>query len=67
MKKTYKVQALITEEQYVTLKRMQFWAGIKEEDKGKSLSTYVRYLIQEAIDKAPLEEKQSVKNHKYGN
>ena len=67
MKKTYKVQALITEEQFVILKRMQFWSGIKEEPRGKSVSTYIGYLIQKAIDEAPEEEKQSFKNYKHGN
>lgn len=61
-KRTHTIQALITEEEYVTLKRMQFWASAKELEEGKSLSGFVRHLLQKAIAETPLEDKQSIKN-----
>ena len=45
-KRTHTIQALITEEEYVTLKRMQFWANVKGLEEGKSLSGFVRHLLQ---------------------
>lgn len=64
MKRTHKLQALITEEEFVQLSRMQFWAGVDGKPEARSLSTFVRHLLIQAIENAPEENKQSVKNYR---
>jgi hypothetical protein len=64
MKRTYKLQALVTEEEFVTLKRMQFWANLDGDHDARSLSTFARKLLLQAIANAPEEMKQSVKNYR---
>lgn len=67
MKNTHKIQVLLSETEFLMLKRMQFWSGLEGEPSAKSLSSFVRNILQNHIDDAPRELKQSVKNFKHDN
>lgn len=60
-KATHKIQALLTEEEFVMLQRIMFWDGVNGK-KFRGLSSWVRNLIQEEIDRRPDSDKQSLKN-----
>ena len=62
-KNTFKVQALISEETYLTLQRIIFWDKVNGKDV-RSTSAWVRELIEEEIKKRPDTDKQSIKNFK---
>lgn len=62
-KNTFKVQALISEETYLTLQRIIFWDKVNGKDV-RSTSAWVRQLIEEEIKKRPDTDKQSIKNFK---
>ena len=64
MKKTRKIQVLVDEEMVLTLERMLFWDRVNDKTEVKSMSAYVRNIIQNVIDNTPEEYKQSIKNIK---
>ena len=52
---TEKVQALITEEEYVNLNRLVFWDQTKGSKIG-TLSSYIRHLIKKELASRPEED-----------
>jgi hypothetical protein len=62
-KNTFKVQALISEEDYLTLQRIIFWDKVNGSNIN-STSAWVRNLIQAEIESRPDTDKQSIKNFK---
>ena len=52
---TQKVQALITEDEFVNLNRLVFWDQTKGSKHG-SLSSYIRYLIKKELTSRPEED-----------
>jgi hypothetical protein len=63
MKNTQKVQAMITEEEYIDIQRIYFWDGVNGK-KFRGMSSWLRNLIQEEIARRPEEDKQSIRNIK---
>lgn len=62
-KNTFKVQALISEETFLTLQRIIFWDKVNGKEV-RSTSAWVRELIEEEIKRRPDTDKQSIKNFK---
>ena len=60
-KATHKIQAMLTDEEFVTLQRIIFWDEVNGK-KFRGLSSWVRNLIQEEIERRPDTDKQSIKN-----
>ncbi len=52
---TQKVQALITEDEFVNLNRLVFWDQTKGNKNG-TLSSYIRYLIKKELASRPEED-----------
>ena len=63
MKNTQKVQALISEEDYVMIQRIMFWDNVNGKSH-KGLSSWLRTLIREEIERRPEEDKLSLRNAK---
>jgi hypothetical protein len=62
-KNTQKVQALISEPEYIAIQRIMFWDQVNGK-KYRGLSGWLRNLIQEEIERRPEEDKQSIRNAK---
>lgn len=52
------------EEMVQTLERMMFWLRVEGQTEAKSMSSFVREIIQDAIDATPQEYKESIKKIK---
>ena len=63
MKNVQKVQALISEEDYVMIQRIMFWDNVNGKYH-KGLSSWLRTLIREEIQRRPEEDKLSLRNAK---
>lgn len=63
MKNTQKVQAMITEDEYIQIQRIMFWDSVNGK-RFRGLSSWLRNLIQEEIARRPEEDKQSIRNIK---
>ena len=63
MKNLQKVQALISEEDYLTIQRIMFWDSVNGKPH-KGLSSWLRNLIQEEIERRPEADKLSIRNYK---
>ena len=60
-KNTHKIQALISDEDFVMIQRFLFWDNVNGA-KHRGLSAWVRNLIKEEIARRPDIDKESIKN-----
>jgi hypothetical protein len=63
MKDNQKVQAIVSEEEYIAIQRIMFWDQVNGK-KFRGMSSWLRNLIQEEIARRPEEDKQSIRNAK---